>query len=97
MCFFKKTGKTIHLKSGQSAIIFSNDGFEGYIDPQGEQDGTATYVATLVTWLLLAEDSDARLLYQAVTRKLDEKLDAYKKGIELKEARDGSPRADNRV
>jgi hypothetical protein len=97
MCFFKKDATTIKLKKGESALVFSKDGFSGYIDPQGEDDGTATYMATLVTWLLVAQDSDAKLLYQAVSRKLDEKLDAYKRGIEMKEARNGTSGTDNRV
>jgi hypothetical protein len=97
MCFFKKDKHTIQLKKGESAIIFGKDGFSGFIDPQGAEDGTATYMATLVTWLLMSDDSDAKLLYQAVSRKLDEKLEIFKRGQQLKEARNGTSGTDNRI
>jgi hypothetical protein len=93
MCLFSKKLK-FSITKDQSVMIFSVNSFESLVS-SSEAAGKNRYLVGMVSWLLAGQDSDSRLLYQAVRRKYDEKAAAFMKTLEKKGEADGSFGTDN--
>lgn len=73
--FSKK--KTVTLQKGDVVFVLSERGFELYMDEDMSKATPANYYAIILTWLLTSKDSDARLLWQAIERKVNDHLDKF--------------------
>jgi|WetSurSiteA1Bulk_404760.scaffolds.fasta_scaffold09254_4 hypothetical protein len=92
MRLFKRSTR-FTLNDEQSAIIFSNGTYETFLSKRKEGN-SSRYLTAMVSWLLAGQDSDARLLYQAIDRKFAGKMEKFLSGTEKGEL-DGSLGTDN--
>jgi len=75
MGLFSKKNQ-ITLKKGDVAFVLTKGGFELYMD-NIDAPTSANYYASVISWLLTSPDSDARLLWSAAMRKVNERFDKF--------------------